>query len=58
MFKNLFNTYNWDEVKSSIYAKTEADVQKALTTSKPGLEDFKALISPAADRINFPTPNS
>ncbi|MFT6845559.1 MAG: 2-iminoacetate synthase [Flavobacteriales bacterium] len=48
MFKNLFNTYNWDEVKSSIYSKTAADVERALSTSKSTLEDFKALISPAA----------
>lgn len=48
MFKNLFNTYNWDETKSSIYGKSAVDVEKALSSSKPTLEDFKALISPAA----------
>lgn len=48
MFKDLFNTYNWDEVKQSILAKTNADVLQALQKDKRNLEDFKALISPAA----------
>ena len=47
-FKDLFNTYNWDEVKQSILAKTDADVLQALQKDKRNLEDFKALISPAA----------
>lgn len=48
MFKHLFDTYNWEEVKNSIYQKTAADVQLALNKEKRTLEDFKALISPAA----------
>lgn len=40
---------DWDEVKASIYEKTEADVHRALHASKRSLEDFKALISPAAE---------
>lgn len=48
MFTSLFNTYNWDEVKQSIYAKTKFDVENALLKPKRNLEDFKALISPAA----------
>ena len=48
MFNDLFNTFNWDETKQSIYSKTEKDVIKALTKNKRNLEDFKALISPAA----------
>ena len=48
MFKDVFDTYNWDEVKASIYAKTERDVIDALNKSRHDLEDFKALISPAA----------
>jgi 2-iminoacetate synthase len=47
-FNNLFNTYNWDEQKSSIYSKTGKDVERALSSKKRTLEDFKALISPAA----------
>lgn len=48
MFKELFNTYNWDATKNSIYAKTSSDVERALRKDKHDLEDFKALISPAA----------
>lgn len=48
MFKEIFDTYNWDEVKKSIYSKTAIDVEKALSAHKPSLEDFEALISPAA----------
>jgi 2-iminoacetate synthase len=47
-FKTEFDQYNWDEVKAGIYAKTSADVEKALYASKRTLEDFKALVSPAA----------
>ena len=48
MFINEFEGHDWDEVQSSIYAKTAADVERALNKSKRDLEDFKALISPAA----------
>jgi 2-iminoacetate synthase len=49
MFTQLFDTYNWNEIKQSIYSKTKTDVEHALNkTSKCDLEDFKALISPAA----------
>jgi 2-iminoacetate synthase len=48
-FKDIFNTLNWDEVARSIYSKTIEDVQGALAKPKRDLEDFKALISPAAE---------
>lgn len=48
MFQALFDTYNREEVKHSIYTKTAADVRQALLKNKRTLEDFKALISPAA----------
>lgn len=47
-FEAVFKQYSWDAVKESIYAKTEQDVERALQRSKRTLEDFKALISPAA----------
>lgn len=47
-FKNIFDQYNWDQVKESIYAKTATDVEQALHAHKRNLEDFKALLSPAA----------
>jgi 2-iminoacetate synthase len=48
MFTEVFESYNWDTIKQSIYSKTEADVVDALQKEKRSLEDFKALISPAA----------
>ncbi len=48
MFREELETYNWDEVQSGIYAKTAADVERALSKHKRDIEDFKALISPAA----------
>lgn len=47
-FKNTFDQYNWDETLSSILQKNEVDVISALNKTKRNLEDFKALISPAA----------
>lgn len=47
-FKSVFDTYNWDKTLESIFVKTEHDVLRALGNSKRDLEDFKALISPAA----------
>jgi 2-iminoacetate synthase len=48
-FSEIFNQYNWDDVKASIYAKTDSDVMKALNATKLSSEDFKALLSPAAE---------
>lgn len=47
-FSDIFQAYNWDQTKQSIYAKNGDDVLKALSSPKRTLEDFKALISPAA----------
>ena len=47
-FENIFNNYNWDDVLADINSKTSFDVERALATDKRDLEDFKALISPAA----------
>ncbi len=48
MFSELFDQYQWEAVKQSIYGKTAGDVERALSRSQRDLEDFKALISPAA----------
>ena len=48
MFGEVFDRYQWNEVKESIYAKRAGDVERALGRSQRDLEDFKALISPAA----------
>lgn len=47
-FKTTFNTYNWDTLEQEIYAFTTEDVKQVLQKEKIDLEDFKALISPAA----------
>jgi len=47
-FTHIFDNYSWDTITSEIYNKTEADVLRALSKDKRDLEDFKALISPAA----------
>lgn len=47
-FEQVHSAHNWDEVKESIYNKTAADVEYALAATRADLEDFKALISPAA----------
>lgn len=47
-YTEVFNTYNWDATKASIYLKTKKDVERALACESRTLEDFKALISPAA----------
>lgn len=48
MFNEIFDQYSWVGVKDSIYRKTAADVERALAREHRDLEDFKALISPAA----------
>ncbi|SHL88719.1 tyrosine lyase ThiH [Chitinophaga jiangningensis] len=48
MFTEIFSQYNWDEVKAGIYSKTARDVETALTATRRTLDDFAALISPAA----------
>ncbi|WP_415224863.1 2-iminoacetate synthase ThiH [Psychromonas sp.] len=48
-FSEQIKNYQWDDVRLSIYAKNAVDVQRALSKSRLDLEDFKALISPAAE---------
>lgn len=47
-FQPIFDAQNWDETRESIYAKTAVEVEEALHKHRRNLEDFKALISPAA----------
>lgn len=51
-FMNLFDRYNWARTSESIYAKNEEDVIRALEKNGTRtLEDFKALVSPAAEKF-------
>lgn len=47
-FKEIYNLYRWEEIKESINNKSSHDVEMALSSHHMTLEDFKALISPAA----------
>lgn len=48
-FVEQFKHLNWHDISMSIYAKTAQDVELAISKPKRNLEDFKALISPAAE---------
>ena len=47
-FKNTFDTYDWDTLEKEIYNYSAHDVRQILDKEKIDLNDFKALISPAA----------
>ena len=42
--------YDWDETTQQIMAKTDADVRRALAKQHLNIDDFMALVSPAADK--------
>lgn len=48
MFSEVLETISWDDTTREIYAKTEADVLRALAKERLEVDDFMALISPAA----------
>lgn len=51
MFSEELEKINWEETTQAIYAKTEADVLRALGKERCTVDDFMALISPAAENI-------
>jgi 2-iminoacetate synthase len=48
MFKDIIDTINWEETQAKIYAMTSTDVERALTKERLSVDDFMALLSPAA----------
>jgi len=51
-FYSILSQHSWDDIKESIYAKTLVDAKHALHKKEfRTLEDFKALISPAAESL-------
>jgi 2-iminoacetate synthase len=48
MFSEFLDTISWDETTQRIYDMREADVVRALNKSHLDVEDFMALVSPAA----------
>ena len=49
MFYDQLKNYNWEETTATIAAKTIADVDRALAKKRLDIDDFMALISPAAE---------
>ena len=49
MFSDELLKYDWDETTQKIASKTDMDVRRALAKSHCDVEDFMALISPAAE---------
>ena len=49
MFSEELEKISWDETTKKIYAKTDADVRRALSKEHCNVDDFMALISPAAE---------
>lgn len=48
MFSEEIMNYSWEETTKQIYSKTDADVRRALGKEYCTVDDFMALISPAA----------
>ncbi|SDF39590.1 tyrosine lyase ThiH [Bacteroidales bacterium KHT7] len=49
MFSEELEKIDWDETTRKIMSKTDADVRRALTKSHCDVEDFMAMLSPAAE---------
>lgn len=49
MFSEVLERISWKQTTEAIYAKTDADVRRALAKQHCSVEDFMALISPAAE---------
>jgi 2-iminoacetate synthase len=47
-FKSIFQNYDWDTIKHKIYQTTAKEVENAIAKTHRNLDDFIALISPAA----------
>lgn len=49
MFSDELEKIDWDETTRKIMSKTDTDVRRALTKSHCDVEDFMAMLSPAAE---------
>ena len=54
MFSDELEKISWEETTKAIYSRTEADVIRALGKSRCDVDDFMALISPAAEKFLEP----
>lgn len=48
MFSEVLKSFDWQETTERIMSMTSSDVERALEKMKPGVEEFMALVSPAA----------
>lgn len=53
-FSEELEKYSWEDTTRQILSKTAADVEQALGKSQPDIDDFMALISPAATKYLEP----
>ena len=51
---DFLHQFKFEDVRHNIYAQTSADVERALSSKQRNVEDFFALISPAAERYLEP----
>lgn len=49
MFSDELNNIDWDETTQKIYSSTDNDVRRALSKAHCNVDDFMALLSPAAE---------
>ena len=49
MFSDELSMISWEETSRKIQAKTDSDVRRALSKERCDVEDFMALLSPAAE---------
>lgn len=49
-FFDVIAAEDWEKTRARIYASTETDVKRALVADRPSMNDFAALVSPAADK--------
>lgn len=54
MFSDELEKISWEETTKAIYSKTDADVLRALSKEHCDIDDFMALISPAAEKYLEP----
>ena len=47
-FKSIFEQYDWETIQTKIYQTNATEVQQSLAKTRRNLDDFLALISPAA----------
>lgn len=54
MFSDVIKTIDWCETTERIMSKTDSDVRRALSKRHCDMDDFMAMISPAADKYLEP----